>query len=176
MNTGQDGCHVIGRAPAVLQDVETKFACPIHVWMEHLADKFDTRWLVGVLLLEMHHQAKSTIFEGSIGGTNDDGIPRPDRFVSQLIALQEKIRKSQQSLPSHNIICYRRCRDARWRISLHTLVILSNVSGPVKFILATAQREKRENTIKQSCLKTTHLEIAHKTTAGRGRHSGGVSI
>ena len=89
LNTSQDGCHVIGRTPAVLQNVETKFACPIYVRMKHLANKFDARWLVGVLLLEMHYQAESAIFEGSIGGTNDDGIPRPDRQSTEHIPCRD---------------------------------------------------------------------------------------
>lgn len=43
--------------------------------MEHLADKLDTWGLVRVLLFEMHDQTEGTILEGSISGTDNDGIP-----------------------------------------------------------------------------------------------------
>lgn len=43
--------------------------------MEHLADKLDTRWLIGVLFFKVHHQAEGTILEGSIGGADNDRIP-----------------------------------------------------------------------------------------------------
>lgn len=75
LNTGQDGRHVIGWAPTILQNVEAKLACSIYVRVKHLADKLDTRWLIRILFLEVHHQTECAIFEGSIGGTNDDGIP-----------------------------------------------------------------------------------------------------
>jgi hypothetical protein len=43
--------------------------------MEHLANELDARGLVGILLLEVHHQAECTILEGSVGGADNDGIP-----------------------------------------------------------------------------------------------------
>lgn len=43
--------------------------------MEHLANKLDARWLIGVLFFKVHHQAEGTILEGSIGGADNDGIP-----------------------------------------------------------------------------------------------------
>lgn len=43
--------------------------------MKHLADELDTRGLVGVLFLKVHHQAECAILEGSIGGADNDGIP-----------------------------------------------------------------------------------------------------
>ncbi len=43
--------------------------------MEHLADELDARRLVGVLFLELHHQPKCAIFEGGIGGPDDDSVP-----------------------------------------------------------------------------------------------------
>ena len=43
--------------------------------MEHLADEFDTRGLVRVLLLEMHHEAKRAIFEGCICWSYNDCVP-----------------------------------------------------------------------------------------------------
>ena len=43
--------------------------------MEHLADEFHARGLVGVLFFEVHDQAECAIFERRIGGADDDGIP-----------------------------------------------------------------------------------------------------
>jgi hypothetical protein len=43
--------------------------------MEHLAYKFHTRGLVGVLFFEVHDQAECAIFERRVGGADDDGIP-----------------------------------------------------------------------------------------------------
>lgn len=40
-----------------------------------MTDKLDRRWLIGVLLFEMHDKAEGSIFEGSISGANDDGVP-----------------------------------------------------------------------------------------------------
>jgi hypothetical protein len=75
LDTRQDSSHIVCGAPAVLENIETKLAGPVDVRVEHLADKLDTRGLVGVLFLEVHHQAECTILKGSIGGTNNDGIP-----------------------------------------------------------------------------------------------------
>lgn len=43
--------------------------------MEHLTDELDTGRLVGILFLEMHDQTECAIFEGSISGADNDGIP-----------------------------------------------------------------------------------------------------
>lgn len=75
LNTGQDGRHVISWAPTILQNIEAKLACSIYVRVKHLTYKLDTGWLIRILLLEVHHQTECAIFEGSIGGTNNDGIP-----------------------------------------------------------------------------------------------------
>lgn len=75
LNACQDSCHIVCGAPAVLENIETKLASAIHVGVEHLADKLDARWLIGVLFFKVHHQAEGTILEGSIGGADNDGIP-----------------------------------------------------------------------------------------------------
>jgi hypothetical protein len=75
LNTRQDSGHIIGRTPSVLKNVETEFTSSVNIGMEHLTDKFDARRLVGVLFLKVHHEAKGSVLEGCIGGTNDDGIP-----------------------------------------------------------------------------------------------------
>lgn len=43
--------------------------------MKHFADEFDTGGLIGVLLFEMEDQPESSILEGSVGGTDNDGVP-----------------------------------------------------------------------------------------------------
>jgi hypothetical protein len=66
--------------------------------MEHLADEFDTRGLVGILFLEVHNQAECAILEGGVGGANDDGIPRIHQILNQS--------RGEPSLPCHHIICH----------------------------------------------------------------------
>ena len=44
--------------------------------MEHCADEFDARRFVGILLFKLHDQSEGTIFEGSVGWTDDDSVPR----------------------------------------------------------------------------------------------------
>lgn len=75
LDTRQDGSHIVCGAPAVLENIETKLASSIYVRVEHLADELDAWRLVGILLLEVHHQAECTILKGSVGGADDDGIP-----------------------------------------------------------------------------------------------------
>ena len=43
--------------------------------MEHLADELDTRRLVWVGLLEVHHQPECPVLERCISGPNNDGVP-----------------------------------------------------------------------------------------------------
>ena len=72
---GKDGGNVVGGAPAVLQDVETELAGGVDVWVEHLRDELDSGRLVGVLLFEMHHQAKGAVLERRVCGADDHGVP-----------------------------------------------------------------------------------------------------
>ena len=72
---GQDGGHIIRRTPSVLQNVETKLARAVDVWVEHLADELDAWWPIRVLLLELHHQSEGAVFEGSVCRADDDGVP-----------------------------------------------------------------------------------------------------
>ena len=58
-----------------MKDVKAQFAGPVDIGMKHLADEFHSRWLVRVLLLELHYKAKGSILEGSISRSNNDGIP-----------------------------------------------------------------------------------------------------
>lgn len=44
--------------------------------MEHGADEFDSGRLVWILLLKMHNQSECAVFEWSIRGANNHGIPR----------------------------------------------------------------------------------------------------
>jgi hypothetical protein len=82
--------------------------------MEHLADEFNTRGLVGILFLEVHDQAECAILEGGVGGANDDGIPKNLSDIGSQS-------RWDVGLPCHHIIGHRGCRDASWGISLHAL-------------------------------------------------------
>jgi hypothetical protein len=75
LHTRQDRRHVIGRTPAVLQDVEAQLAGRVDVWVEHLRDELDAGRLVGVLLLEVHDEAEGAVLERCVGGTDDHGVP-----------------------------------------------------------------------------------------------------
>ena len=44
--------------------------------MEHCADEFDAGRFIGILLFKLHDQAEGTVFEGSVGWTNYDSVPR----------------------------------------------------------------------------------------------------
>lgn len=75
LDTRQNGSHVICWAPSVLQDIEAELAGAVDIGVKHLADKFDAGRLVGVLFLEVHHQAEGSIFERRVGRADNDGIP-----------------------------------------------------------------------------------------------------
>ena len=67
-----------------MQNVETQLPCAIYIGMEHLTDELDTGRLVGILFLEMHDQTECAIFEGSISGADNDGIPEEEYPVSRM--------------------------------------------------------------------------------------------
>lgn len=69
-----------------MQNIQAKLSGGVNVWVEHLADELDLRGLVRILLLELHHQSKSAILKGSVGGADDDGVPTAvDKYLSQVI-------------------------------------------------------------------------------------------
>lgn len=75
LDAGQNGRHIVRRAPSVLQNIQAQLPGAVDVGVEHLADELDAGRLGGILLLKMHDQSKGTIFERSIGGPDDDGVP-----------------------------------------------------------------------------------------------------
>lgn len=115
LDAGQNSSHIVGRTPSVLKNVETKFSGSVYIGVEHLADEFDAGRLVGVLFLEVHHEAKCSILKGCVGRTNDHRIPiRCIREVFQVGWITFH-------LPSHHVISDRRGRDTGRGISLHPL-------------------------------------------------------
>jgi hypothetical protein len=58
--------------------------------MEHLANKFYARWFVWVLLFEVHHQAESSVLEGSICGPDDDCIPKKGISLAEVWSNQPR--------------------------------------------------------------------------------------
>ena len=81
LNTRQDRGHIVRWAPPILEDIQTELARAVDVRVEHLTDELDAGWLVGVLLLEVHHQAEGAIFERGVGGANNHSVPIRDRSV-----------------------------------------------------------------------------------------------
>ena len=63
--------------------------------MEHLADEFDLRWLIGILLLELHYQSKCSIFKRGIGRANDDSIPG-NTMVSSVFTIERERHQREQ--------------------------------------------------------------------------------
>lgn len=114
MDTGENGGDIICWTPPILKNIEAQFTGTIDIGVEHLADEFDARGLVRVLLLEVHHQTEGPIFKRSVGRADDDGIPNDLSAPGLQLALHLHV-------PSHNIVGNRRRRDTGRRISLHAL-------------------------------------------------------
>lgn len=87
--------------------------------MEHLADKFDGRRLIRVLLFELHYQPKCSIFEGGVSGTDDYGIPAS--LSLDVVHIRRVMFVNLESIPSHDIVGYGRGRNAGRRVGLHAL-------------------------------------------------------
>lgn len=64
---GEDGCDVVGGAPAVLEDVEAQLPVGVHVWVEHGAQELDRRGLVRVRLVKCQHQPERAVLERRLG-------------------------------------------------------------------------------------------------------------
>lgn len=75
LNARKNGRHIVGGAPAILQDIETQLARAIDVGVKHLANEFHSGRFVGILFFEMHDQTECAIFKRRISRANDDGIP-----------------------------------------------------------------------------------------------------
>jgi hypothetical protein len=43
--------------------------------MEHLADKFNTRWFIRVRFLKVHDESEGAVLEWCIAWSNDYGVP-----------------------------------------------------------------------------------------------------
>ena len=158
LNTCQYCSHIVCWRPSVLQDIQAKLPRRIHIWMKHLADELDRRRFIGVLFLEMHNESEGSVFEGSVGRSDNNGVPLGKRSASlnQDILLPGL----KNSLPSHNIVCDRRCRyTSRW-IRLHALDILSVFN----FMIVCSDE----------AAVATNLKVAHQTTPSSSRHDGRV--
>lgn len=80
--------NIVGWAPPILEDVQTQLAGGVDVGVKHGADELDRWWLVGILLLEVHHEPECAIFEGGIGGADDNGVPARGDVV---LAIRQEI-------------------------------------------------------------------------------------
>ena len=66
MNTREDGGHVVGGAPPVLEDVQADAAVCVDVGVEHLGEELDHGGLVGLLFTELQGQLECSILRTSI--------------------------------------------------------------------------------------------------------------
>jgi len=55
LNARQDGGHVVGRRPPVLQNIQTKLSRTVYIGVEHDTDELDAWWLIWVGLLKVHN-------------------------------------------------------------------------------------------------------------------------
>ena len=55
LNARQNRSHVICRTPSVLQDIQTQLSGSVDIRVKHLADEFDARWFIRILLLKVHN-------------------------------------------------------------------------------------------------------------------------
>ena len=67
LDAGEDGGHVVGGAPPVLQDVEADAAVSVDVGVEHLRRELHHRRLVRVLLAELQCQLEGAVLEHNDG-------------------------------------------------------------------------------------------------------------
>ena len=67
LDAGEDGGHVVGGAPPVLQDVEADAAVSVDVGVEHLRRELHHRRLVRVLLAELQRQLEGAVLEHNDG-------------------------------------------------------------------------------------------------------------
>jgi hypothetical protein len=54
LNARQDSSNIVGRTPSVLEDIQAKFAGPVDIWMEHVADEFDSGGFIGIGFFKVH--------------------------------------------------------------------------------------------------------------------------
>lgn len=73
--TSQYRSDIVGRAPPVLENIQTELAGGVDIGMEHLADKFHPGRFIRILFLEMHHKPEGTILKGCVHWPNDHSIP-----------------------------------------------------------------------------------------------------
>lgn len=132
MDTSEDSGDIVCWAPPVLKNIEAQFAGTVDIGVEHLADEFNTRGLVRILLLEVHHQTEGPIFKRSVGRADDDGIPNDLSVTGLQLAVHLHI-------PGHDIVGNRRRRDTGRRISLHALKSSGDAVSEVRQIVFQRQ-------------------------------------
>lgn len=86
--------------------------------MKHLADEFDLRGLIRILLFKLHHQSEGAVLERCIGRPDDNGVPngrvklRGDRIRPEVDAYQVITLSGigDAETPAGGSVCIR-CRD-----------------------------------------------------------------
>ena len=119
LNAGQDSCYVICRAPSILQNVETEFSRSVDIWVEHLADKFDRWWFVGVLFFKVHDKSESAVFKRGICRSDDNGVP-----VGEKVSCGRGLLcPGRYAVPCHDVVGDWRRGHSGGRVGLHALVV-----------------------------------------------------
>lgn len=98
LNTCENSRHIVSRTPSILEDIKAKLARSVDVGVKHLTDEFDGRWLIWVLFLKLHDQPKGSIFEGRVGGSDNDCVPRR----AGKLRLRRRLR--DHAVPGHDVV------------------------------------------------------------------------
>ena len=104
LNTSEDRCDIVCRAPSVLEDIEAQFPIRIDIRMEHLAQKFHSRGFVGVRFVKGQQEFECAILEWRIRcGISDRGA-------------KKRTWPKDHRIPHQQVICAGRTGNAARRI------------------------------------------------------------
>ena len=66
LDAGQDGGHVVGGAPPLLEDVQADGAVLVDVGVEHLGGELDHGRLVGILFTELQGETEDSVLKRGV--------------------------------------------------------------------------------------------------------------
>lgn len=66
LDTGQDRRNIVSRAPAVLENVQAELAIRVDIRVEHFAEEFHSRGLVGIGLVKRKEQLERAVLKRRI--------------------------------------------------------------------------------------------------------------
>lgn len=85
LDTGQNGRHIVGGTPSILEDIQAQLSGGIYIWVEHLADELDGGRFVWVLLFKVHDKSECAILEWGICWSDDYSVPAKKESVRERV-------------------------------------------------------------------------------------------